>query len=70
VSKHGDTEAVVGAGPGIRVVEMDGPKAVSEVLTIWPDALKANAIKAERSESLRSIGDAIESRKIRGFTSI
>jgi len=49
---------VVGLGPGIRVVGMEGPKAVSEVLTIWLDALKASAIKAERSVSLRSIGDA------------
>ena len=61
---------IVGLGPGIRVVGMEGPVAVSEVLTIWLDALKASAIRAERSESLRSIGDAIESRKIRGFTCI
>ena len=67
MSKQGDTEAVVGAGPRIRVVEIDGPVAVSEVLTIWLVALKVSAIKANRSESLLSIGDANEGRKIQGF---
>jgi len=55
---------VVGFGPGIRVVGIEGPKAVSEVLTIWLDALNARANRAEKSKSLRSIGDAIEARKI------
>lgn len=53
MSKQGETEDVVGLGPGIRVVGIEGPVAVSEVLRIWPWSEPKVAIKPRNKGKMR-----------------
>jgi hypothetical protein len=48
-----ETDAVVGFGPGMRIVGIEGPVAVSEVLRIWAWSEPKEAIKPRNKGKMR-----------------